>query len=180
MPTNRTPLQRPNRLHLSHEEALSLRYGDLPERPAFAGAEERRAAWFHHRDRLLQHCNHGQRPAAWWSYESPVPYPGRDYAAATLWENGLLTSTEVTELTARWRSAFERAQDPGFMYCVGFTRPSDTVATWLDGKVARKAHYRWSGIPRGLLKRWTAQRRRRSRTIRELETAAAEQPAPAA
>jgi hypothetical protein len=54
---------------------MSLRYGELAERPAFAGEEERRAAWFHHRDRLLQHCSHGRRPAGWWDFESPVPYP---------------------------------------------------------------------------------------------------------
>jgi hypothetical protein len=182
MSTNQTPLQRPNRLRLSHEEELSLRYGDLPSRPAFAGDEERRAGWFHQRDRLLQHCSGGQRPAGWWDFESPVPYPrDRDYAAATLWENGLLTSTEVTELTAKWREDFERAQQPGFTYCVGFAKPGDTVATWLEGAAARRAHYRWAGIPRSLLKEWRTQRRRLGRTVRELEEATTSpEPAPAA
>ena len=50
-PIDRTPPQRPNRI--PHEAEMSLRYGELAERPAFAGEEERRAAWFHHRDRLL-------------------------------------------------------------------------------------------------------------------------------
>ena len=36
MPTNQTPLQRPRRLSLGHEAEMSLRYGDLAERPAFA------------------------------------------------------------------------------------------------------------------------------------------------
>jgi hypothetical protein len=69
---------------------MSLRYGELAERPAFAGEEERRAAWFHHRDRLLRHCSGGQRPAGWWDYESPAPRPrDRDYEAAVLFEAGL-------------------------------------------------------------------------------------------
>ena len=76
MPTNQTPLQRPRRLSLGHEAEMSLRYGDLAERPAFACDDERReAAWFYHRDRLLMHCSHGQRPAGWWDFESPIPYP---------------------------------------------------------------------------------------------------------
>jgi hypothetical protein len=109
---------------------------------------------------------------AWWDYESPIPYPGRDYAAATLYEAGLLTEGEISELTARWREDFERAQEPGFGLCIGFAKPSDPVATWLEGNAARRAHYRWAGIPRDLLKRWTAQHRHRSKTIRELEEAA--------
>jgi hypothetical protein len=169
MPTNRTPLQRPNRIPLTHETEMSLRYGDLPSRPAFSGEEERRAAWFAHRDMLLRHCRGGQRPAGWWDYESPFPYPGRDSAAAALFEAGLLTAGEVAELTARWREDFERAQDPRFTF--------RTASTWLDGAAARRAHYRWSGIPRDLLKRWTRERRRRGRTIRQLKAAAGD-PAP--
>ena len=170
MSTNRTPLQRPNRIPLSHEAEMDLRYGDLPKRPAFADAEERKAAWFAHRDVLLRHCRGGQRPAGWWDYESPFPYPGRDYAAAALFEAELLTEEERAELLARWRDDFERAQDPGFRF--------RTTSTWLDGVAARRAHYRWSGIPRDLLKRWTREHRRRGKRIRELEAAASgEQPA---
>jgi hypothetical protein len=169
MPTNETPLHRPNRLALSREEHDSLQYGDLPGRPGFASDEERRAGWFAHRDRLLMHCSHGQRPRAWWDFECPVPYPGRDYAPAALFEAGLLTEPEVAELTAGWRRDFERAQDPRFMFCVGFARSSDTSAHWLAGAAARKALYRWSGIPKALVRKWTAERRRRSKAIRELE-----------
>ena len=43
MPTNQTPLQRPRRLPLNHEQEMSLRYGELPHRPAFASEEERDA-----------------------------------------------------------------------------------------------------------------------------------------
>jgi hypothetical protein len=178
MATNRTPLQRPNRLRLSHEEEMSLQYGDLPGRPGFPSGEERRAAWFHHRDRLLMHCSDGRRPAGWWDFECPIRRPrDRDYAPAVLWEAGLLAESEVTELMAHWREHFERAQAPDFMFCIGHAKPGDTFATWLKGAAARRAHYRWAGIPRALLKEWTTQRRRRSRTIRELEEASPVEPA---
>jgi hypothetical protein len=173
MPTNERPLQRPHRLALSREEHDSLQYGDLPGRPAFADDEERRAAWFHHRDRLLRHCSHGQRPAGWWDFESPVPRPrDRDYAAATLFEAGLLTESEIAELTATWRRDFERAQDLRFAFCVGFARPGDLVSSWLKGAPARKQLYRWSGIPKALVRKWTRERRRRQRTNSELEETA--------
>jgi hypothetical protein len=163
-PTDRLPFQQEN----------SLRYGELTVRPAFSDDEARQVAWVLHRDRLLQHCSGGKRPAGWWDYDSPVPYPrDPDYAEATLYEAELLVESEVTELMARWRSEFERAQDPGFMFCAG--------AIWLKGEAARKAHLKWAGVPRALIRKWTSQRRRRSRTVRKLvELAPAEQPVPAA
>jgi hypothetical protein len=116
------------------------------------------------------HCNGGRRPAGWWEFESPIPYPGRDYAQAALYEAGLLTEGEVAELISRWRRDFERAQDPGFTYCVGFAKLGNTTATWIQGEAARKALYRWSGIPKALLRKWTAERRRRGKIVRKLET----------
>jgi hypothetical protein len=175
MSTNRMPLERPRRLPLSHDQDMSLRYGDLASRPGFANTEERKAAWFYHRDRLLQHCSGGQRPAGWWEFESPIPYPGRDYAEAALYEAGLLTEGEVAELTSRWRAAFERAQNPRFTYCVGFAKPGDMTATWIQGKAARKAHLKWAGVPRALIRKWNAEYKRRGKIVRELETA--DQPA---
>jgi hypothetical protein len=121
------------------------------------------------------------RPAtrsAWWSYESPVWRPrDRVYEKATLYENGLLTETEVADLTALWRSHFEKAQEPGFAFCIGHAKPGDTFASWLEGEAAKKAHYAWSGIPKKLLKEWTRARRRRSRTIGELEDTSPAEPA---
>jgi hypothetical protein len=158
MATNRTPLQRTG-LALNHEQEMSLRYGELASHFAFASEEERREVWFYHRDRLLQHCSGGQRPAGWWDYECPIRRPrDRDYEEAALLEAGLLTEDEVTELTSRWRQHFERAQQPGFVFCVGFAKPGDTVATWLEGEAAREAHYRWSGIPKAFVREWTAER----------------------
>jgi hypothetical protein len=181
MSTNERPLQRPNRLSLDHEAEMSLRYGDLPSRPAFGSEEERRAAWFYHRERLLMHCQGGGRPAGWWDYESPIRRPrNHNYQEAALYEAGLLAASEVDELVATWRSAFERAQDPRFMFCIGYAKPGDRVTTWLSGEAAKRAHLKWAGVPRALIRKWTAEHRRRGKTIRKLETAAAEQPEPAA
>ena len=38
-------------------------------------------------------------------------------------------------------------------------------------------HYQWADIPRALVKQWTAQRPRRSRTIRELDATRPAEPA---
>ena len=65
---------------------------------------------------------------------------------------------------ARSRGLVERAQQPDFFHREGPGRI-------LEGAIARRAHYRWAGIPRELLKEWTTHRRRRVKTICELETA---------
>jgi hypothetical protein len=113
MPTNETPLHRPHRLALSREETESLQYGDLPGRlGAFADDEERRAAWFHHRDRLLRHCRHGQRPAAWWDFESPVPRPrDRDYAPATLFVGRLIDCDRARRAAGPMAGGFRTGAD---------------------------------------------------------------------
>ena len=63
---------------------------------------------------------------------------------------------------ARSRGLVERAQQPDFFHCEGPGR-------FLKGEPAKRAHYQWADIPRALVKQRTAQRRRRGRTIRELE-----------
>ena len=98
-----------------------------------------------------------------------------------LYEAGLLAEEERAELVAHWRARFVQAQQPGFMFCMGFARPGDKTATWLKGAPARRAHYRWAGIPRSLLQEWRSQRRRLGRPVRELEEATTSpEPAPAA
>jgi hypothetical protein len=153
MPTNRTSLERPSRHHLTHDEEMSLCFGELRHWPAFADDEERKAAWFTHRAKLLQHCSWGRRPAGWWDYECPIERPrDRDYEEAALFEAGLLTQGEIDELMAKWRSDFERAQDPQFMY--------RAATAWLDGWRAKKAYLKWAGVPRALIREWTVERRR--------------------
>jgi hypothetical protein len=78
-----------------------------------------------------------------------------------------------------WRRDFERAQQPGFKFCIGHAKPGDTFASWLEGEPAKRAHLKWAGVPRALIRKWTAERRRRGKTIRKLDAAAGD-PAPAA
>jgi hypothetical protein len=178
MATNRHPIHHPHRGRLNHAREMTLLCGVDPRWDAFRTEEEFRDAWMRHRDRLLAH-RHGRRPMGWWRFESPIPFPGQDRERAVLFEAGLLDEEERAELVACWREHFERAQDPQFMFCVGFAKPSDTTSTWLKGAAARRAHYRWSGIPKGLVREWTAQRRRRGKIVRK-QTTATEEPAPAA
>jgi hypothetical protein len=122
-----------------------------------------------HRDHFLRYCRYGQRPQAWWDYEAPIPYPrDHDYRQAALWEAGLLSDQERNDLEAQWREHFEKAQEPGFQYCIGHRKKGDTFASWLKGRAARRAHYKWAGIPHELLRQWTEERRCRSKTIRKL------------
>jgi len=158
---------------LNHEQDMSLTYGDLVGRPAFPSDEARRAAWLRHRDSLLRYCAAGQRPRAWWDYESPAQPRDFNYAAATLYENDLLGEEELRQLMARWREEFEKAQVPGFRYCAGFVNRCDATATWLKGAAARRARFKWAGIPRELLKEWTAERRRRNQATRRTASSTA-------
>jgi hypothetical protein len=87
-----------------------------------------------------------------------------------LYEMGELSDAELAELMPRWREDYEKAHQPGFGYCVG---QSAGVAKWLKGSAARRAHYRWVGIPREILRLWDAERKRRTKAIRKLEKAKA-------
>jgi hypothetical protein len=154
MATNRHPIQHPHRGRLNHAQQMTLQYGPDPRWDAFHSEEEHRDAWVRNRDRILAGYRHGRRPMAWWRFEAPFQYPGYDKEQSTLYEAELLGEEEREQLVARWRAHFAQAQQPGFMYCVGHAKRGDTFATWLKGAAARKAHYRWSGIPHSLLKEW--------------------------
>ena len=77
------------------------------------------------------------------------------------YEAGLLQEDERAELVAEWREQFEKAQAAGFWFCLGSGRS-------LKGAPARRAHYKWADIPPKLVR----QRRKRGKTIHELEAAA--------
>ena len=98
-----------------------------------------------------------------------MPRP-RDLGAEriTLFEMAELTETELAELMPEWRECYEKASKPGFSYCIGHAKPGDTYATWLSGPAARRAQYRWVGIPPALIKKWDAERKRRAKTIPKL------------
>jgi hypothetical protein len=158
----RTPKER--RHQLNQEQELSLHYGDLPGRPAFAGDEERQASWAHHRDRLLAEYRHARRPLAWWAFESSFHWPGREHERSTLYRAEVLSADERARVMAEWRVEFDKAQAPGFWLCQGPGR-------FLNGADARREHYRWADIPAELVERWSAE---------QLDETAAEPPAPAA
>ena len=154
MPTNRTPLSR-NRRGLSYLERMSLDFGEDPRRRTFESDDDRRASWIRNREYLLASCRAGRRPQAWWDYESTVPFPDdSEYEAAALYEADLLSEAEKASLMAEWREAFDKAQEPGFSFCVGHAKPGDTFATWLEGADARRAHYHEAGIPAALVREW--------------------------
>jgi hypothetical protein len=168
MPTNRVPLHR--RRGLSFDQLSSLHFGDdLSGCPAFASDDERRAAWLRHRDPLMTRLRWGIRPDGWWCYECPIaPQPTYEYRAAALFEAGLLTEQEREQLLGRWRREFDRAQEPDdFSHCIGLAKPGDTFASWLEGDAARQRHYEWAGIPKSLLRRWTAARQRRMQRLKK-------------
>jgi hypothetical protein len=143
--------------------------------PAFANEQEKRAAWMRNRNWLMAlHAKRGRRPDGWWRYESPVPRPrDPDDETPLLYELGLLSQDELALLMRGWREQFDKVQDPEWLgHCIGHAKPGDTFATFVDGARGRRLHYKWAGIPRELIKKWTAERRRRTKTIRKLETAA--------
>ena len=163
MPTERIPVSRHPRHRLSWWQELSLEYGEAPyHRPGFRDDDARREAWMRHRDWILARYRQGRRPKAWWDYECPVPRP-EDYESerAVLWEADLLAPEERVELEAEWREDFEAAQAPDFWLCIG---PGEN----LSSAAARRAWYRDRGIPRELVRRWSAARRRRDRVVRKL------------
>ena len=92
--------------------------------------------------------------------------PGCDRERSTLHAGGLLGEEEKAVLEAEWREDFERGYDPDFALSLG---PDEH----LTGAAARGALYRWADIPRQLVRRWTAERKRAAQTIRKLEAAAA-------
>ena len=173
MPTNQTPIRHPRRGRLNHAQEMTLLYGPDPRWDAFHSEEEYRDAWERNRDRILAAYRHGRRPMAWWTFEAPIKFPGYEHQQSALFEAGLLGEEEAATLVSEWREQFEHAHDPHFFHCDGPGRI-------LEGAPARKRHFRWADIPAPLVKRWTAQRRGRGRTVRKLKAAASHfEPEPA-
>jgi hypothetical protein len=111
----------------------------------FASEEERRSAWFEHRDRLTGYWgNNGRRPQAWWKFEAPFKYPGFNRERSALWEANLLGAAEARELERSWRSAFDESLAPGFTF---------------RGHNGREAHLQYlvfCDVPPDLAERWAA------------------------
>jgi hypothetical protein len=175
VPTDRKPLHRAHRSRLDGDAEMELHLGPGHRGSVFENEAQRQWAWTQHRDRLMQqYARGGKRPWAWWRYEAQVPHPG-DRQASTLYEMGQLGDEERHELEHWWREQYLRAWDPHFFHCEGPGR-------FFHGAPARRRHFAWADIPAEFVKQWSAEYRRRRRTIRQLaETVTAtEQPAPAA
>jgi hypothetical protein len=174
MPTNRVPLHRSRGLDFYTRQ--SLEYGDERGHEVFADDDARRAAWALYRDVFMSKVERcpGWRPQAWWDYEAPIAKPrDLEYHKAALWDAGLLSPQEIAVLEKDWRARFENAQRPDFQHCIGHDSKQH-CAVWAKGIQAKRAHYRWAGIPNALIEKWTAEYKRRSKTIRKLA-----KPAPA-
>jgi hypothetical protein len=161
----RKPKQRPvDRSDITPTQEMELWLGAPDAGSSFASEEERQAAWFRHRNRLMAMwaCD-GKRPVAWWQYESPAElyYPGPDYERSTLFEANLLSESEKAELLVYWRHEFDRANAPGFTHCAG-------PGKFLSGPQAREAHYRWADVPPTLIEEWSAELlQRRQKDLKE-------------
>ena len=121
--------------------------------------------WHRHRDELMRDAGDGKRPEEWWLYEHGMPCPENESAA--LYAMGELAEDELARLMTDWRAWYAQAWQPGFAYCIG-ALPGNVYATWLEGVAARKAHYRWAGIPVPLIRQWHRERRRAAKIVREL------------
>jgi hypothetical protein len=170
-----TPPPDRSRRSLNHGQRMFLLYGPADQwADAFADEREVREAWEQHRARILGHYRRGRRPWGWWQFEAgELRYPGYDREQAVLFEAGLLAPEERAELVTDWRREFERAQAADFWICLGPGRS-------LKGAPARRQHYKWADVPRELLLRWTRERRRQGKAIRQLEETVAGNPAPTA
>jgi hypothetical protein len=142
---------------------MVLLYGPDPRwADAFYDEDAHRDGWIRNRHRLLAWYRHGRRPMGWWRYESLIKYPGYANEPALLFELDLLEPQERAELLDTWRRHFERAFEPDFFHCSGPGRI-------LYGAEARRAHFKWLGLPQSLLKEWLRSRPRRARRSGETD-----------
>jgi hypothetical protein len=162
MATNRKFIRHSLRSKLSWTQEMELWLGPSHRGSAFRSREELHQAWLTHRDRLMTAwAKHGKRPAGWWEFEAPFPRPS-GHEQSKLYEAGLLGEEEAAALVSEWRRQFERGYEPHFFHCEGPGR-------LFSGAVGRRKHYAWADIPTELVKKWSAEYRRRSRIIRRIK-----------
>jgi hypothetical protein len=142
---------------LTNDELLELWLGPNPNGSVFKTRQQLRKAWMRGRAQVMKMWGQdGRRPQAWWEFNGPVPFPGRDLEQSTLWRLGVFSVDEKMRVERQWRGHFEKAQDPNFSYCLG-------PAEFLIGDLARKAHFKWCDVPHELVRKWSAERRQRSK-----------------
>ena len=156
MPRSRY-LRRSHRARLNHFQMMELWLGPRSNGSAFRSDEERRAAWFRHRDRVMQlWAKGGRRPMGWWCYEARemgLRYPTYAYERSVLWETpNVLSEAERAELERKWRHEFDRCwDDPHFFHCAG---PDKNFT----GDEARVRHLAWADVPPELVYKWLDER----------------------
>ena len=156
MPTERVPLQRPRRGHVTSAQWQELWLGPNPSGSVFTSREELKSAWERAREKMMASLSPGRRPCAFYEFEWSGRRPPYFEEQSTLWRLGKLTPEEQITLEHEWKVEFDRAQAPDFTLNDG----SDEL---LKGDCARAAHYRWADIPAALIRRWQAAARRRAR-----------------
>jgi hypothetical protein len=113
--------------------------------------------WRRHRETMMRNQYPGSRPEEWWLYERQMQQPS--HQAAALYAMGELAGSELEQVMRDWRQAYEHALEPAFSH--------NTGDGWLGGAAARRAHYRWAGIPPELVRKWDVERRRQANVIRK-------------
>jgi hypothetical protein len=133
-----------------------------------------RERWMRNREQImLTDAHFGKRPAEWWIYERGINQPRQQGTVLFEKFHEELRPDELKYLLEFWRENYERAQEPGYSYCIGHKNPGDNFASWLEGLAAQKALYRWAGIPAAIIRQWDKERRRRAKVIRKLAKASA-------
>jgi hypothetical protein len=149
-------------------EQMELTIGPGVMGSVFPDRESLRAAWEQSRVALLRRAAPGRRPQGWWEFDAPdgLTFPGIDRERSALWQAGVLSAEEQTILEAEWRDEFDRCMAHDF----AIARPwPDSLLT---GHAARAEHLAWADVPRELVERWSAERRRRRGGKRKQETPA--------
>jgi hypothetical protein len=110
------------------------------------------AAWMRLRSFVMaEYARLGRRPMGWWEFEAPslgLKYPADEREQSYLFEANILPENERADLLAHWKVEFGRG--------------------YLSDAKSRREHFRDADIPRSLIKMWTTERQRRTKTIRRL------------
>jgi hypothetical protein len=77
------------------------------------------------------------------------PVSGRRLLRGSDAIRSVLTDGERERVLRRWLMRYADAQVPNFVYFTG--------EVWLANEAAKRAHYRWAGIPPRLVDEWTAE-----------------------
>jgi hypothetical protein len=110
--------------------------------------------WRKHRTQLMEWSAPGQRPVEWWCYEKGFdPAPSASEEPALLYELGELSVREFEQLLVWWTDDFEKAQR-------------------LEPEM-QQAYYRWAGIPKAVIRRLTAEARKKMKSESESESSPA-------